>query len=949
MPNTSASNSAAAMAMALIEGHHRFLLANTGTTNDGQNDHFVLNPQGVLSNNRHFINKTSMEYQPNGDGTTEGQSLLILGYAYAFIATKNKKYLDAAKLYWDAYVTYFYAGQAIPETPQRWIANWIVNAKEPILANYPLNTTEPTEGGFKGVLVNFTNGLGQISANAPNWGQYLDKATFAFVGQLGWNSIVASVYADDGSGNPDYDTPGTKYDVDWIIAWSGQKVDSNGDVLESGLGSGEHGKVKLKNTSINGNYKLNYTTRQPVVNGGYTIGRNEVQHNRPMHVPVNPTTVAFNSFRMSNAADGEEWFADACYLMWKITGDVKYKKALDCVLFTLREFAAIEGTPTDPSYGKFFEVNTTDSDPFNLGTSYYFDYPSETVTTFSRDGSGFILFNTDVAAEVTMEIQTDGIEIDASTSFSVHYGATGDSGGVVNPLLRITYNTTNTSSGEVVYEFHAEPKPLVSPATVAIAASDFKKLLAPSGDPYILASISRTDDYGGAVVSTEWSNNIVGHKGMAVKVVFPDNDAGFDIAFRDQTGEVAVFTTITFKSDAEFDARIEDADGWRWYWILPNTAGVWTTHTFASGSPYLSGYQPNRDGRADPASPNFTTIGFITIVLENADTNKYITYYCVNTLPPSFSATSGFIRDFRIGFDCKQPMHALIGDCKAVDPVTAGGGPLAFTPGVIPFSNVYDVTTGVLDSTNGMPYPGYQYPAIWCLDVSDATRLENMVDFLHASQVAYDGFIGELGPVASAYYWNIPSNTSYGPADTFTMYHWGTDVAWSGYQPRAFQAGARALQELQYRDIAPPAKLLQYLNNWVNWLDTYYTAHGEFPTDFPADEVAAPLSNDFTGHMTGLWLAGLCLCEMGGLVNTKLHKLQDAAVKELRINYKIISTPGHKMNGAWSSDIHLGDDNSKFFGFWAGEILRGLSLYTMLKNPHPGKDMYYTYPSFHTP
>ena len=71
----------------LIDGHIQFLDRNTGLTVDPTVQHYVLNPQNVLANNRHFINWTAQEGQPNGDATTEGQSVLILGRAYAFLTS----------------------------------------------------------------------------------------------------------------------------------------------------------------------------------------------------------------------------------------------------------------------------------------------------------------------------------------------------------------------------------------------------------------------------------------------------------------------------------------------------------------------------------------------------------------------------------------------------------------------------------------------------------------------------------------------------------------------------------------------------------------------------------------------------------------------------------------------------------------------------------------------
>ena len=149
--NQPSMDSTVGNAKSLIEGHHQFLLRNTGQTNDHKVQHYVLNDEGILSNNRHFIADTYMEYQPNGDATTEGQSLLIIGFCYAYMATKNQKYLDLAIKYFDAYVAYFYAGQPIPDTPRRWICNWLCNGKEPTLAHYPLDYAFPTHSGFKTV------------------------------------------------------------------------------------------------------------------------------------------------------------------------------------------------------------------------------------------------------------------------------------------------------------------------------------------------------------------------------------------------------------------------------------------------------------------------------------------------------------------------------------------------------------------------------------------------------------------------------------------------------------------------------------------------------------------------------------------------------------------------------------------------------------------------------
>jgi hypothetical protein len=46
------------------------------------------------------------------------------------------------------------------------------------------------------------------------------------------------------------------------------------------------------------------------------------------------------------------------------------------------------------------------------------------------------------------------------------------------------------------------------------------------------------------------------------------------------------------------------------------------------------------------------------------------------------------------------------------------------------------------------------------------------------------------------------------------------------------------------------------------------------------------------------------------------------------------------MNGSWSPAVRLGTDNGMFFGFWAGEIMRGLSMYILLKELGPGASIF---------
>lgn len=918
------------MVKSLIEGHHRFLQRNTGDTNDPTVQHFVQNNQGVLANNRHFIAHSQMEAQPNGDGTTEGQSLHILGYAYAYIATKDPAYLAAAKVHWDAYLQYFYAGQPIPATPKRWICNWIVNAKEPVLANYPVDPIFPTHSGFKGSIMTFANGLTKIPQGAPHWGEYLDKATFAFEGALGWDAINATVMGLAPDGSTDWNKNGKEYPVDWVIIYTGQKLDWDGNQISDGHPVAERGTVQLQDTTITGDYKFNYATRQPLEHGGRLIGRNEVQHNRPLHVPLLGTTN-----QMGNAADAEEWFADACYLMWKITGELKYKQAMDSCLFTNHEYTLID------SQDRFFRKAPEAESPYTDGISYDFIYPDTDEYRYGRDIDGYITIACDIAAALSLEQQAVWFRLNQQSGFRTTFGGLGATGMPVEGRVEVLMSLDKKEANGKKWGIDLPLSTSADPVTLDTPLGMLYQLTKDDGTDFITAKASAVTDYGGMIYTPQYETGVLGNRSCKViKAFFPNDDAGFIVgSWTTESGRMPI-KSVTYKSDGETDLRIEDANGWRWYWILPNTAGAWVTQTLLPEDMVLSGYQPGHPDDPEPTVPVYTDIDQFTVLLENgSDTNISWTYAYVNDVPPLYTLDDGYSLNYRLTLACEEPFTAVVGDCTVIG---YRDDSLAYTPGLIPFSNIYEEGVYQIGSWHGMPYPGYQYPFIYCLEpVKYSRHLINMIDFLYDSQQWYFTKFGELGPVASAYVWNRWDNYKYGTPDTFTMYHWGDGHAWSGYQPRAFQGACRAWQELVEQGHEVPAKLKTYVENWINWLAVYTNKYGgQLPTEFPAESVAVPIDDDFTGHMTGLWLAGSCMVAMAGCTNPNLPTLIETCVTELHNNYKVTDVPAQAMNGAWSPALRLDSDNGMFFGFWAGEIMRGLSMYILYKERGPNSSIF---------
>lgn len=972
----SAKRHALNYAMSLAYGHQDFVRRNTGLTNDAHKDHYLINPEGVLSNNRHFIADSMAVYQPNGDATTEGQSLLIIGYCHMYIATKNRMWLDAAIRAWEAYATYYYAGQAIPESPQRWICNWLVNGKEPVLSDYPVHPTEPTHGGYKCVPVTFTNGRCQIPQGAPFFGEYLNNFFSAHRGHPTWGAVNADVQkikeSEDGlidwSKVPDYlitnpekpydvkawvdwnrmlndptgytpiwggsTSKGPRYEPDWFVVWTGEKV-QDGEVIESSLPDAQKGTVQLKDTSINGVYLINYASQVPVEHGGYLFDRNEPWHNRPVHTPLKGSVN-----QMGNAADAEVWFIDACYLLWRITGEARYKAALDSVFYTAHEYTYIDAKD------KFFRRSKLAETPFTDGISYDYKYPSTVEVAYSRDENGDIVFRSEKAVQNFMEQQAVRFRINSQSKLRVTYGGVCDNGDALACKVMVDINPVKADTEEVNWYGCTLPgSTSMEVEQHDIDLGHLARMTNPAnGEDYIIADARACSDYGGCTWQEKFENNIYdGRSGTIVEALFPNDDAGFIIGFWLTDAGVVPPQSIVYRADADFNFRFEDTDKWRWWWMLPATNGEWKQVIIRPEDATLSGYQPDHDTDVEPkpAAPNYTTIDQVTILPDSAVENAHFSWYCVNDVPPLFNGDDGWTLTFRIVIRGGSAFTGKVGDCTIKDYRLDS---LAYCPGTIPFSNIYSEGTYQLGAWHGMPYPGYQYPFMYTIHTDDRYKdwLLNQIRFMHDSQTNYQTQIGELGPGCAAYIWNRWDNYSYGPADTWTTFHWGDGHPWAGYQPRAYNAAARCWYELVVRGKEVPPELVVYVENWAKWLVGFLDRFDNHtPNEFPtAPNKPVWVENDFTAHMCALWIAGSAYAAMAGCTVEGLNRIMDMGMKEMGDNFTVTDIPGKAINGAWSPWANPTTDNGQAFGFYTGEAMRAIGLYLLYKEHGAGHDIY---------
>ncbi|MBQ0533483.1 hypothetical protein CHI95_00190 [Providencia rettgeri] len=900
----------------LLFGHQAFLNKNTGLTIDRDKQHYVFNPDGVLSNNRHTIGYTRLESQPNGDATTEGQSLQILGYLYVYSATKDKYWLDKAIWCFDAYIDHFYQGQEIPDPPHdRWLCQWIINGKEPTLANWPINFDAPTHSGFTTTEINFTNGVCQIPHGAPLWGEYLDVVTQAYRGELSYPNMNARVvgYAEDGT--IDWDSSGESVALDWLVDLLGRKINSNGDVLEE-KAKEPKGYVKMQ-SPINGTWKLCHANIQPVEHGGYLMGRNTAWHNRPLNVPV------VDPENYGNAADAEEWFCEASYMLWKITGERKYWLVWRNTALMCLRYADID------SGDKFFRQSTLDKNPFTDGISYEYHYPKEPSVLLDRDSRGYIRIKTDGATAVTLEQQSISKKIDKNSKITVNVGGLDASR---KPLQVKVDMVIVSQKGMEIGSMWALSLP-DTPMDGSIAKHEFNvgSLIQRNQEiEYLTVNDVGISAWGKTDVSYFLDSHIIDERSSVVQRLIMGEGAGASLGFWSTTTGDALPRSFTYKSAKHpWDITIADANNWRWYWVLPATNNRWSTISLTPESLVLSYYQPDHtDEEIRPVEPTLKAVTSVNIGVNDFqnDNVSELVWYCFNEMPAGFDDINGWTYKFSVTLSGPDGFEGFVGDC---DISYNDLNRLAYTPGVIPFSNNSTKDISQFDAWRGLPYPGYQHPFIYVHEDNAEKHLENMCQFLLDSQKAYKAKFNLTGPGAAAYVWNRWDNLDYGDADTFIFKHWGDD-AWSGYQPRAFASAARAWNELINANKPVPATLIQYVENWIPFLINFFDKVGGFPCEFPAESTPVE-EKDFVGHMSGLWLCGLCFAAMSGYQHEKLDWLIEQAVTEIMDNYKVVSAVS-PMNGCWSPAVRPDSDNGMFYGFWSGEILRGLGTYILYKN-----------------
>lgn len=848
----------------MIEGHRKCLDNNTGiTVTESQNR--LVNNDGLIASGW-LGNKISNDW-----ALPESQAVLILGLIEAYRGSSDTFYLDRAKKAWDAYNNHL-------------LGNYAVESKLDRLSHYPLSTDGvPSHGGFKDVVVTFKNGRGKIPAGSPTWGEYLDKAYQAYRGVLGRNTVDSDVYGgtDD---NPDWTTSGLSWWVEWYIAWDGNRYWANGRIAEGGHTSEEFGTVQLQDKGVTGDHKLTYCVRLPEEHGGSKITAGSP-------VVLNPVNVIADN--KAADLDGEEMWCDACHQLYEITGEEKYYTAFKNSYSRLMKFSDIN------AYDKIFRKTTLIKAPFTDGTCLVIG--SKPVMNRDRDGYLNITMEPRSPCEIVQKGTT--YLVDRSSEVVMNFGGQG--------ILFQPYFIINDGNSKKQYRIGV---PFGDAAVVEVSAkiTNFVEVVGKDGNPYLLPKEENVNVKDGATASLGYDTNIYNHS---------DNYTRFNVSSGSVTfnfeREISL-SSVTYRSDDEMvRLKFLDKERWMWYADLYATNGQWNTETLTLGDFKLSPSQPHHtEDEIKPFFANTKGISSIDFSLSDQQVgNGVFDLYCVNTLPQFYSSSKdAYLIWFSVGMSCKDKATAKIGDCYIKN---YKQGAYRHTPGVLPAGCVIDPDNYLLEERPNWPYPGLQYPVVYCMggEVADRRHLSNTIGFLRDAQVWYNNTFHAEGPVASRYVWQKGNEGLSG---------WWEMVDNSKLQSRSFVAACRAIYELKKHKEPVDERLFIFCKKWVEFLNTFRSSNsGNLPTDFNTSGGYSYQDRGDRMWVVGEWLAGCCwlgLCGYASLI-PQIDAVAEACMNLLQKHYFVNST--NILNGCWAVSDPV--------GYHSGEILRGLGLYAQYR------------------
>lgn len=901
----------------ILIGFQNFLDRHTGDVTDAGDGVFCINTADVLMNNLHYEVALS-GYMPNGTSTTEGQSLLILGYLHLYRYFKNQplgnNYMAQAKRFMEAYLKYFYRDTPIPNVAQIWRCHWAINGKMPFRTFGPVNFQDPSASGAWDVPVVFNDGIGYVPAGTPYYGEQVTRVYNVYDGLMNWDNVTASPTGGTGS-----------VAMDWFVDDRKIRMTYGGDELDEAPQTTYPTRMIKLSQPYNRTFNISFACRS-----GHIIDRNHPFEGWPMWQHVEKAYYG-------NSGDSEEWFCEALWMMFNFTNEQKYLRAFNACAFTLWNMANL------PAQNVMFIRDTahTTYTPFTEGISYWWNVcknadalcvrnPNDGYIRFEKTEELFIEDNSQVAIEQMALIN----KVDGDSYINMEFGINSDPNkypiAKINMWCRVS-DSLVPDTGRV-WRAPVFTNNNVVPAFRNYYLRDMVASDDGAGNEYVMLNGQTFVAYGRATANSTVEYGILGNRNdYCGTLMVPDGSSGVVLGFWGAEPTTRPLQSLTYKytSTVPLAMYITDAAGWKWQYILPGAGdNQWHTQSIPWSSLTLMKTQNN--GGARPSSPvvnNALTQVQIGLPDDAVDIASSMTIYCFNTVPPIFSG-SGYMNHFKLMIVDHYEFVANLGMVQVLGTQELRA---KYTPGVIPFSTNYSQKKGKVEFYRGTPYTGYVYPMCFLIQ-GKYDAVQNCIDYFYDAQIDWYNKKGVWGPMAPVYVWPRWDNVNYGPPESFVYLEWGDHVPWAGYYSRAIFSAAHLWEEMVKLGLPIPNKLKIVCEKWMTYLADFMDHNDDnTPTVFPLEglpyndgydpdpNVSKP---DHTGHMTAHFLCAAIMMKNAGSTHPRLERIIEGCVREFERTYYVSQGTTEHMSGAYTSWA----GGNYFYGFWAGEIMRAFGV-----------------------
>lgn len=744
-------------------------------------------------------------YFPGSAGTSEGQALGIRACLKVWKATGVQAWRQRAIDMARSLEPVLYGGQTVPTNiTQLWVPHWLYNVKAPFTAKGK-TATDPLSFGYFDVLVNFTNGIGQVSANAPNDGQLLSDvfSVYATSAKLLWQNVYSPVVF------------GQSYSINYWVSnfmLGGQNfrifpttAASNGTAP---IATAETAGRIVLNSSFTGQLKVTYAAYT-----GGTVGVNQNFDAYPMWRQLLPGEI-------NCAFDALWWIAEAYELLFEATGDAKWQRALQCTIHNTAATAIVQ----NPTHWYKREANVPE-----------FSYPGTQIVQVNNPNG----FSTQRAPLLGNSIRINSNAAPADSFPSIE---------LQNFAVQAQINDDTTIYAEAAQSVFAPLQVALSLSSDAFDLSKtyFVNWLFPSGTSSGLnARTFLPEDF------FLWNNSLVWHFAIADDPLYGfSGDGGSRLLEKSQESfsykgknlsqciATATINTgaagfagcganllarqirrpprIAFRNSKAITLQIRDGSGVNWQTTVQSSAEIrvlqfdWNDFS-GSGEPDTENNIQAIDFLAVQGEGS-TSIGLWWIAENARREPEQLPYPCVTYKGLIASKT--------------RTAHTLwVGNFR---PLNSPSDTLAYNPGVVPFT--VNILSGTVDAWRGVPFVAYQDPHFW-RKYGYQDRAQQVLDFMQEAQATYaasTGITGGFAPVFKWGYWD--ASDFFGGLNTFSWDGADPNSRWGNYGHRSVEVVAK-----YWESDRGNSQARQITMNYLSMIDRFYLQNNTNMgiTDFP--------------------------------------------------------------------------------------------------------------------